>query len=422
MNKLLTAILLIVFGGALSASETDIKCDDVCYNSDVKTILLHPATDSLSLPIIAFGNMENQLRLAFDILGDEAYYLNYTFIHCTNDWRPSDLQTYEYRNGFDSENIDNYEFSVNTLTEYTHYELFFPTSGMMPVVSGNYLLIVFGDDLSPENILFTRRFMIAESVASITASVPRYPYDLSYGNTVQQIDLSVSLPDMFNNNIQRDMNVTIQQNGRRDNMIMGLKPSYVYPNSASFANLPQTIFGSGNLFRHFNTSSIRFVGENIKAIRQLRDCYQVVLQPDQKRASRPFSEYPTINGMRYVSIDRGRDSGVESDYCLVEFFLESERPVETGEVHVLGELTDWTLDESSRMTYDPIRKGYTVTLLLKQGYYNYAYAVLGDEEGNVGEVEGDYWETDNIYTIYVYLNDVIKGYDRLVGVNAIRSH
>lgn len=419
----LTTILLLMFV-VMSAQETDLPMVDATYNSSIKTVVLRPADDSLAAPVIELDRIENSLQLTFDLLGSEALYLNYTFVHCTGDWQRSELQDVEYRSGFDSESIENYSFSVNTLVDYTHYELTFPTSTMMPVLSGNYLLIVFSDDFSEENICFTRRFCITESVATISASIPRYPFDLSLGNTVQQIDLAVTMPDIFNSNIRSDLTATIQQNRRWDNAVTGIKPSFVYPNSISFANNVQTVFQSGNLFRYFNTSSIHYQNENIKSIRQTRGNYVVTLYPNVKRAGRPFIDYPTLNGKKYISIDHDRNPGTEADYCEVEFFLDYYPPLTHEDVYVIGELSDWLLTDGNRMTYDYEMRGYKTTLLLKQGYYNYAFAtaVRGGHTADMGQLEGNYWETNNEYTIYIYLHDVIKNYDRLVGVKTIMAH
>lgn len=419
----LTSVFLVACC-LVSAQEIDLPFTDATYNNSIRTIVLRPADDSLAAPIIGLDRIENQLRLTFDLLGDEAVYLNYTFVHCTSDWQPSGLQSVEYRSGFDSENIENYRFSVNTLVDYTHYELTFPTATMVPLLSGNYLLVVFSDDLSAENIYFTRRFCIAESVAIINASVPRYPFDLGLGNTIQQIDLAVTMPDIFNSNIQRDLTATIQQNRRWDNAAIGIKPTFVYPNSISFANNVETVFQSGNLFRYFNTSSIHYQNENIKSIRQTRYNYAVTLYPNQKRTGKPFIDYPTLNGKKFISVDLNRDSGIEADYCEVEFFLDYYPPLTHEDVYVIGELTDWLLTDDNRMTYDYEQRGYKTTLLLKQGYYNYAYAAVGKgaHTADMGQLEGNYWETNNEYTIFVYLHDVIKNYDRLIGVKTIMAH
>ena len=76
------------------------------------------------------------------------------------------------------------------------------------------------------------------------------------------------------------------------------------------------------------------------------------------------------------------------------------------------------------MTYDYNRGGYALSLLLKQGYYDYIYAVRekGQETADVGVVAGNFWETVNEYTVYLYLFDPTQNYDQLIGVHTMPSH
>ena len=94
------------------------------------------------------------------------------------------------------------------------------------------------------------------------------------------------------------------------------------------------------------------------------------------------------------------------------------------DVYIIGAITDWRLDESSKMEYDPDRQGYKKSLLLKQGYYDYMYLVKDNASGisSLAPINGDFWETNNMYHIFVYLYDNLQNYDQLIGYKAIRLH
>ena len=68
---------------------------------------------------------------------------------------------------------------------------------------------------------------------------------------------------------------------------------------------------------------------------------------------------------------------------------------------------------------------YETAILLKQGYYDVGYATLENKEGkNVftfDETEGNYWETENNYTILVYYRPLGGRWDQLVGLSRINS-
>ena len=63
-------------------------------------------------------------------------------------------------------------------------------------------------------------------------------------------------------------------------------------------------------------------------------------------------------------------------------------------------------------------RGYEKTLFVKQGYYNYIYVVRDNKTGRTDEslIEGNHWETENEYTIWVYYHPAGAQYDRLVAV------
>ena len=65
----------------------------------------------------------------------------------------------------------------------------------------------------------------------------------------------------------------------------------------------------------------------------------------------------------------------------------------------------------------------TREILLKQGYYNYQY-ITTDKEKNLSTdlIEGNYFETNNEYTIYVYYKSPWERYERLVGIEKITSN
>jgi hypothetical protein len=350
----------------------------------------------------------------------------YTFIHCNNDWtQQSDIQQIEYLEGFESDDIETYSFSLNTMVDYVHFDLVFPTENMIPKISGNYLLVVFENEFTLENIYFTRRFMIVDDKANFNVNIPRYPFDLNLGTNNQQLEMTVSYPDLFNSLAAQYSNVTIQQNGRWDNAVMGLKPTYVYPDYISYENNPKTVFHSGNQFRRFNTSDLDNRPEQTRTVQLSKDYYVVELYPNKKRNAQAYISDHDLFGGKIIYLERqDRVAAIEADYVMVEFFLEWEPVMTTQDVYIMGAITDWEFDERNKMTYDYERKGYAASLLLKQGYYDYIYAVKerGEEKADVTPIAGNFWETLNEYTIYLYLFDPTQNYDKLIGVKTVLSH
>ncbi len=418
-------LLLLVLGFVLGASaqDFDFPCGNLNYKPEVQTVLLFADDNPLSDPIIPLDDMLGRLTLSFDIIDGQGEVLNYTFIHCSHDWHPTDIQRIQYASGFESDRLDNYNFSRNTLIEYANYQLKFPNEDMMPLVSGNYLLIVYGDDLN--DLYFTRRFMIVDEKAHIGVTVPRYPDDLALTDTHQQLNIKVSLNDYLSGTLQQYSFLTIRQNGRWDNAAEGLKPTYVYPDYISFEHHPQTVFEATNQYRRFNTSNFYFQSENLAHIRQTDVSFEIDIATCESRARKAYATYEDIHGEKFVYVENENlDNFTEADYCRVNFFYKSEAPLNGEDLYLLGALNDWRFDENNKMEYSFQLHGYTCSMMLKQGYYNFMFATVDRKTGEVRTdlTAGNHWETNNLYKLYFYYYNATKGYDELIGYTTVNSH
>lgn len=401
----------------------DLPCDDLDYNESVRTVLLYADGNQNKDPLIPLERLQNRLTLSFDLLGSEGEVLNYTFIHCTYDWFPTEIQRSYYATGYDYGRIDNYEFSRNTLIDYVHYQLQFPEADMMPVLSGNYLLIVYGNDFS--DIYFTRRFMVVDAKASISASVPRYCDDLGLSDSHQQLNINVSMSSIMGGNIQQYSNLNIRQNGRWDNASIGLKPSFIYPDYISYEHDPMTVFEATNQYRRINFSNFYFQSENIARIYQDDEYYVVDYAVCESRARKPYVTYEDIHGEKYIYIaNEGRETNTEADYAWVNLFLSWPYPLTEEDVYVMGAANNWQFDDRNLMKYDYQLHGYLCQMLLKQGYYNFLFATVDRNTGKVSTdlTEGNHWDTENLYKLYFYYYNASKGYDELIGYTTVNSH
>ena len=93
-------------------------------------------------------------------------------------------------------------------------------------------------------------------------------------------------------------------------------------------------------------------------------------------------------------------------------------------IYLLGELTNHLLNENAKMEYNVEKGIYEKALFLKQGYYSYTY-VTKDLKGNAAadfeSTEGNAWQTENDYTVFVYYRSLSDRHDELVGITTINS-
>ena len=418
----ISLILIFLSLTYLGAKAQNIKNEDLIYDDKIHTVLFYRTGNQMNPPVIRLGT-NDKLRLAFDDMSNKSYLFHYTIIHCDHNWNPTtNLQKNEYIDGFEEADITNYEFSLNAIPPYVHYEAIFPGPDMRIILSGNYILKVYVDNPSDENVIFTRRFFVIESLARFDVRIPYYPKKLEYTRMKQQLDVMIQTPDMFNDEPQLRTFLTIQQNGRWDNAKTGLKPTSVTSNTLNYDYQYGIVFNGGNQFRHFNIESYWYQSMYIKQIISDADGYVVILHTSYPRTGKQYETEPDINGHMLIQARKGQNTNTEGEYAWVEFRLKMPK-IHGADVYILGQLNDWQLDGKSVMIYDNSLQMYRGSIYLKQGYYDYIYAVLPDGEtrANVTPIEGDHWETGNDYTFYLYYRERVPEYDRLVGYMTMNS-
>ena len=380
-------------------------------NIQIKTLLCHKKEDELSLPILNL-NTDNQLLISFDDLDADIKDYYYTIIHCNSDWSKSDLMQNEYIGGFTDKPITDYEFSFNTIQKYTHYTFNFPDDELKPMLSGNYVFKIFEE--GGETIAY-KRFMILETKLSIESQVRRATL-AEDRNTKHEIDFIIKHPNLFVADPFSDIKVIIKQNNKEDNSITDLSPIYVKNNELIYDYEDDNTFLGNNEFRHFDIKSLRFQSDRIREITYDSTYNHVYLFNDLKRSFDSYSIEPDINGMFLIKSQEGWKTSTEADYAFVHFNLPTDS-ISYGDMYIIGGFSDWQLKDEFRLRYNTKKKKYEGKIYLKQGYYNYHYALRDaiTNEIDVAFIEGAHYQTRNDYYVYVYYRSASDRYDRFVG-------
>lgn len=387
---------------------------------DIKTVLFHREGWDMSPPLIKFNSVE-KLKLSFDDLeADKKEYL-YTIIHCDAGWKPSELRQNEYIDGYFEDDIPEFDFSVNTIVPYTHYELTFPTEDLIPKLSGNYILKVFIDQ--PDSLCFTRRFMIVDNKIGIEGRIKQASNneDRYYK---QEIDFNATTSGLDIINPFRDLKVVIIQNGRWDNALRNLKPKMAVGNKLDFDYDRENVFNGGNEFRSFDIKSLKYNTEFISRIEKDYSGYHIYLRQSDRRTFTIYKKQDDIDGMMKIKTEDSENTETEAEYVNVHFTLPYAAPMIDASMYIIGQVTDWQFSDESKMDYNYTLKAYEKTLLLKQGYYNYQYILryFNQTAGDETFIEGNHSATGNSYTIYIYYYEPGSGYNRLAGVKHLNSH
>ena len=396
---------------AIAIPEINIIYKNESFSKQIKTLICHKIEDELSLPILNL-NSEDQLLVSFDDLDADIKDYYYTIIHCNSDWTASDLMESEYISGFTDEPITDYTFSFNTLQKYTHYNFSFPNEEMKALISGNYVFKIF--EQGGETVAY-KRFMILETKLTIEAQVRRATL-AEDRNTKHEIDFTIKHPNIVVADPFSDIKVTVKQNNKEDNAITDLTPIFVKNNELVYDYEDDNTFWGNNEFRHFDIKSLRFQSDRIKEITYDSTYNHVYLFNDRKRPFDRYSIEPDINGKFLIKSQEGWKSSIEADYAFVHFTLPVDH-ISYGDMYVIGGFSDWELKEEFKLTYNAEQKQYETAVFLKQGYYNYHYALndISTNRVDISFIEGTHYQTRNDYYVYVYYRAVGDRYDRFVG-------
>lgn len=427
VKTLLQIVLILGFSHSISAQyaideyyqEGELKYEDHIYKAGIRGVKFHPLDNQLGMPIIRL-NSGDRLRLTFDDLFADFMNMSYTIEHCNADWTPSNLLKQEYVPNLQDSYIEEYEYSINALVPYTNYQLLIPNNDMQILKSGNYMLKVYmaGDK---DDLVLTRRFMVYEERVTVGGNVKRATR-VEYMNERQEVDFVISHSDYEIQNPFTDLNVHLMKNNRWDNAILNLKPQYIQNSQLIYQYDKENTFKGGNEYRFFDIKNMQSLTQNVSKIDR-DSVYTAYLFPDKPRQITNYTLWEDINGQYLIRRLDATNSDLESDYVYVDFLLKYPSPIETSDVYVFGRFTDWKLLPEYRMKYDYGRGAYHLRVPLKQGYYNYMYAVYepGKNEADVTKIEGSHWQTGNTYQILVYNREVGKRYDRLIGFVELSS-
>lgn len=388
------------------------------FHPNVKTLQFNVRGEPMGLPIIEL-NSPTVLQLSFDEMSHEAHSYSYKVLHCDANWTLSDLNTNEYIAGFTTGNITNYVQSLNTTFLYTHYSLNLPNDDMNFKISGNYVVEVYEDNQTDKPIA-QACFSIVEPRISITTNL-RGNTDTEVNGRMQQLDVEVNLNGYLVRDAATEIKMLVRQNNRIDNQVFGIKPTYLLGLKLSYINNKELIFDGGYEYHRFDISSVYAAGAGVAAIRFQQGAYHAKIYDDKIQVSKLYMQEMDVNGKYVVNMQRANDNDIEADYMYVHVNLPVKQPFFDGQLYLGGEFNYNLLDDASRLKYDNETGAYSLTLLLKQGGYNYQYWFVpkGTTKALPERVDGNRWETKNQYTVYVYHRAWGERYDRLVGLKNI---
>jgi hypothetical protein len=385
------------------------------FSQNIQSVqLFNPYTND-ETPVF---KMNQQFVLSFDDLTNGSQIYRYTLKHYDRNWEDDNLFFTEIANGSMNGLIDQFQYSFNTLQPYTHYILKFPNEKIQPKISGNFEIIVYKD--SADKPLFKRRFSLVEDMVTVFVNMERIADakrpDINQRVEVKAVTKGADLASNVNS-----MTLTVQQNNNRAFSISNLRPSSTLGNQILYQQL-NLAFPGNNEFYYFDNKNLNMAADMVREA-GLVDGVPNTFLHSVWAYPLDYQYQPDVNGAWYYrrnDLGLERNAEREADYSWVHFSIDSE-PIDK-EMYVLGGFNDFKADKLSQMTYDVATKKYVAKIFLKQGFYNY---ILATKEAsgklNYGEINGNFWQTENLYQAFLYYKPFGRNFDGLIGYGEFRT-
>jgi hypothetical protein len=373
------------------------------------------------LPIFKLNG--GTVTLNFDDMEGDSKYYRYKIVYCNADWSQSALSDLEYIQGYSEDRIPNGRVSFGMLTNYMNYRLTLPNQNTRFTKSGNYILHIYVDD-SENTLVLTRRFCIYEDLLTLKANFPSTG-KTEKSDTHHEIDFTATYKNINIRNPQREIKAAVIQNSNWATGKYNLTPSYYLQGELNFDYQDSIVFPAGKEYRPIDLRSLIFTRGNVQHIASFKDGYDVTLKRDIGREKIPYSFTFDVNGGFVISnldLAGDIDPDIQCEYPDVLFTLVRNKNHDDSDIYVVGKMTDWQLYDTFKMSYSQSKGAYTLEVPIKQGYYDYTYAIVNkDGKMNLAEIDGDWYETENNYSILTYYRSVGDRYDRLVGYKMVNS-
>ena len=384
-------------------------------NIEIKSLKIYTDNET-EIPVVFYNS---RLNIQFDIKSDYEPNLVIVFRFCDRNWKP-------YQNLFLLNYGKNIEYNLNfDLLPVTVHDARYHYEGSIPdknnyvdfPFSGKWMLYI-TDSQDTSKVYATGKFYVV---------IPNVTLDVTKKNEV--LEDKVYSPPV----LAKIFNITT-------NFYL---PEEYSPSFVDHVEIVENekIYYPFIIDRNFNTNTKQYYWDgNRKFTFIARD-----IQPGNEYRETDLRNYNIYNhkdvpahfdGMEYSRFYKEGSKDLNggsiylfykneyADYLNVTFKV---RPPDDNfqSIFLVGAFNNWQILPEYQMT--DIGGVYTKTISLKRGIYDYQYVaadLIRDKIENPDwlVLEGNFWETSNVYYIFLYYNDQnYGGYDRIIGYQKIMT-
>jgi hypothetical protein len=252
------------------------------------------------------------------------------------------------------------------------------------------------------------------------------PFDNQKFRTHQRVQISVNATQLNPINPQQQVKLVVMQNNRYDNLVRNINPAFIRGNILEYNGEQDCLFPAGKEYRWVDLRSFRFESERVDKIIKTQQPNEVFVKPDAVRSQLRYTFFRDMNGWYNISAAENVNPFWQGEYANVHFtFVPDNQQAFVGkEVYLLGSFTNG-LSTEAKLNFNDDDGVYQTSLFLKQGFYSYTYVTKDVKDKktvpDVTITDGNFWETENDYTIFVYFRSLNGRHDELVGITNVNS-
>lgn len=353
-----------------------------------------------------------------DLFGNEVDYY-YEITHCDYNWVPTDIPKSEYLSGFDSQKIQEYVNSFNTLQIFSHYRLSIPNDYTKIKLSGNYVLIILNSD---KEVILKRYFVLYDNIVSVPLKIRR-PRTVKNIYSKHNLNFEINTDDFLLQNPTQNLKVVLLQNGNFNTAIKNIVPQYNIGNVFVYKYDQETQFWAGNEFLNFDSKDIKNANNYVSFVNSNNGIYNTHLFTNSAKANFPYSNYSDLNGNFSIRKLDGENNTIEADYSWVYFSLSAPLANPSSSVYIMGMFNNYSTTPENKMDFNTEKGLYEKAILIKQGFTNYQYTTV-DNKGFIdleNAIDGNFYQTENDYTVLVYYKGNTDRYVKVIGKGTANS-
>ena len=397
----------ILFGLLLLA--TTLQAGNKIYSPMVKTLTTIVNNDWQNRPVMELGSRD-VLHIGFDELSHDSHRYICHLTRCEADWsETTDVFESDWLQGFNDFPLDDYQNSLNTTVNYTHYEFTIPNSQCMIRMSGNYRLSIFDEDNGNEKIL-DAEFYVVEPIVNIGLNLTTNT-DIDVNKSHQQVSINLEYKDLNVIRPEDEIYTVVMQNWNEQTARLNPAPQYTYHQGLRWEHQRELIFDAGNEYHKFEVLDVSHPTMGIDRIGWDGKRYQAF--PFTTTVRRNYLTDESANGAFYIRNSNRSEIAYTCDYVWVNYTLEAPY---SGEIFLQGQWTNNADATAYQMQYDANSQCYIAQVMQKQGYYSYQYV---DKDGRTAPTEGNFFQTRNKYQVLVYYKGLGDRTWRLVGYRGL---